>query len=191
MGYPKALLSRQGVPVALSLCQAMFAAGLERVHCTLPPEEVLLPQYADRVHALGRLLQSHGVSLLRNEHWFRGLIGSVWAALQTAGGMDALLMTPVDAPQPSPILLLELQRLGASHPGAGVSPRGSQGSGHPVLLPRLLFRDIQAFHGEGGVREVLKAHPSVALPWPDAVCANINTEEDAQAFTPPFECWTA
>jgi CTP:molybdopterin cytidylyltransferase MocA len=93
------------------------------------------------------------------------------------------MLHPADHPHVRDQTVEELFQINQERPGAAIMPTHADRGGHPVLIPRALFRRILHFTGAGGLRQFWIDHPEtcVRVPVDDpGVILDIDTPEDYQ-----------
>lgn len=157
MGRPKGLEPWRGIPMLRAHVEAAFAAGL---HVRV----VLGPEVARHIEVL-----PPGVEVIWNAAWARtDMATSAWMGLQ---GLAWALVTPVDVPPPSRILLNALLR----QDGPAV-PTHDGRDGHPVRV----HADDEGVHPR--TRLDLRLRSARRVPVDDAsVLGDLDTPEDWRA----------
>lgn len=169
MGQPKALLHLAGPRIIDRLIATYTEALLG---------QLLVVASGETHHAL--VADAHpNVELIEGDP-DAPMIDSLARALEAMGpGIKAVITQPIDAP------FTTLEMLTALAAGGESAPRilCHQGKpGHPVLLPRRLFDEIEA-RPEGGLRALLAEQDVQLVEWDDDTpLADIDTEEDLRQW---------
>lgn len=180
MGRAKALLALDGETFVGRLADALALAGLSPVVVTLPE-----PPGDEPVRAA---LEGRSVIATRNAFPGEGLSGSVRTALDVAGDVDGLVLTPVDAPFASAELVRALLEALVARSALAVVPVVDGTRGHPVAFARGAFAALRAASERGGPRGVLAdlGDDVVEVPWRDArITRNVNTPRDLEDLLRP------
>jgi CTP:molybdopterin cytidylyltransferase MocA len=172
MGQPKALIHLAGRPVIEALLTAYQEAEIAPVivvatGATLPALEPLLSQQVIAVEGdpAGPMVGSIAAGLLELE--------------RVAPDVTGALIQPVDAPFTSSAMLAAVLAGGTQ----AIRVLCHQGRpGHPILLPRRLFKET--FESpEGGLRAILAGHDVELVEWLDErVLADIDTPEELERW---------
>lgn len=153
MGRCKALLPMDGAPAIARVVHTFREAGIERIG-------VVIGHDAGQI---APLLGELGVDAITNADYERGMYSSVQAGIATLSPeIDACFLLPVDIPLVRPATIAALATRFADEHAPITYPRFSGQRGHPPLISRLLFPEILAGQGDGGLRALLAAHQSAA-----------------------------
>lgn len=152
-GHANKLLSEHnGKPLIVHTIQAV-----SRQAC---PVFVVVGQQSERVAAALRTGGCGHVHLIMNPHWRQGMASSLRTGLQalpTCFGRAWLCLG--DMPHIDRLNWRQLQ--GRHKPGIDyVRPLANGVPGHPVLLSRTLFADLQTINGDQGAKHILEAVPT-------------------------------
>jgi CTP:molybdopterin cytidylyltransferase MocA len=153
MGAFKPLLPFGGRTLIGHVAAILRQAGVRRIHvvtgfnaAALAPELAAL----DLVEA-------------RNPDFAAGMFSSVQAGVASLpADVEALLLSPVDAPLLRASTVARILRAAASRDSAIVYPAFRGERGHPPLIRRSLFAEILSGDGQGGLRALLARHEDVA-----------------------------
>ena len=173
MGRTKALLPWGARTFVESLVHAFMEAGLSPVYVTVPDDDVTVRD----------LLRDSPVRILTNPEPRLGLSGSLRAMhndLRAHGeSVDALMLTPVDAPVTTSTLvrtLVDALHHSPAHDAAVPMVAGQRG--HPVMFRASCFAALHDAGESGGPRAVLDALGTRVLhvAWHDArVLVDVDT----------------
>ena len=176
MGRPKLLLPFAGSTMLGCLVDSLRRGGVERVILVTGPDDERLQAWAEE----------RAVEVAVNPDPSRGMLSSLWAGLEHAGGADrlaaqerSLLVTPADKPaiRPETVrrLIAAVEREGAEL--AVPVHRGERG--HPLAIaPRLVGR-ILDLPLERGLRALLDEVQPRRLAVDDAgAVLDVDTPED-------------
>jgi molybdenum cofactor cytidylyltransferase len=170
MGRPKALLEIGSLTFLAHILRNHQALGL--------PVTVVLGEHRAEIQAGVDL--SDAVVLV-NPHPELGPLSSLKIGLLSSEDNEAVLVHPVDHPL---VRVESLQALLESHRGSPqriIVPLFGARRGHPVLFPRLFFKDLLAAPLDQGARYVVRRYPEtvIMVKVPDeGVIHNIDTPED-------------
>jgi molybdenum cofactor cytidylyltransferase len=174
MGRPKMLLPLAGGTLLSVVVRALLDGGLSQVVVVLGPE-------ADVVRRDAVLPDDGRLRVVVNLEWREGMASSLRRGLSECGLAEAALVTLGDQPG---ITAERVRRiLAAWRPGASlVVPVHEGRSGHPVLIGRPLWAELQGLRGDVGAREVVKRHLEEAILVSAEPLADVDTEEDLRRY---------
>jgi CTP:molybdopterin cytidylyltransferase MocA len=170
MGQPKALLKWDpSMTFIEKIIKEYLEAGCQRVVCTV--NSALLPTCLE-------MDVTENVSFLLNEHPEWGRLHSVRLGLTELFNTDFCFVQNVDNPFINSATIVKIRE--AADPNAWCSPEFEGKGGHPVLLPQLITRKIQAESSLSlTLQEMLQNFPKkIVVISDDCVLKNINTLED-------------
>jgi CTP:molybdopterin cytidylyltransferase MocA len=155
LGRPKQLLPLEGVPLAQHALEQAVGTGAGEVI-------VVLGHRADRVAEA--LTLPPAARVVVNPDFARGQAGSLLAGLRAArAGALAAIVVLGDQPR----LRAEAVEavIAAWLAGAGPAVRAEYGGrpGHPVILGRELWPELQGLSGDRGARALLAARPAEVM----------------------------
>lgn len=179
MGKSKALLSiaPRGASFVRQIATVLLAGGVADVLVVGRPDDSALREEVDQIGV--------GVRYVVNEDSERGQLSSLLVGLNVADrpGIDALLVTPVDAPliQASTVATL----IGALHSSNAAIVRAAYHGrhGHPVIFGRAVFNDLRHADPSVGAKAVLRTRQADVLDVEvddPAVLHDIDRAEDYQ-----------
>jgi len=149
LGRPKQLLPLGGRPL-LSLTLA--AARQTR----LDPLLIILGHAAEEIR---RQVDLTGLTVIENPSYSEGLSTSVRLAVQhLPDHIEAVVFLLGDQPCLEPAIVNRLLETFCRERSAIVQPCYAEGPGHPVLLSRALFPELERLSGDTGARPVLQRH---------------------------------
>jgi molybdenum cofactor cytidylyltransferase len=170
MGRPKVLLPWRGRPVLAHVLAALDAAGVAPVVVVTGPDT---PDLAGVVRPPAEVVFHAGARA--------GMGSSLAAGISAlAGRVEAVFVCLGDQPGIDPGVLRALRAAlegTAGTPAAYPLYRGGV-RGHPVLFAAALYPELQRLRGDRGGREVLLAHPALAVPVDLPAPADLDTPED-------------
>jgi molybdenum cofactor cytidylyltransferase len=180
MGQLKQLLPWEGVPLVAWQVGQLREAGADDVI-------VVLGHAAEEI----REAIPSEATVAVNEHYKQGRATSLKCGAEaTPGGPEAILILSVDQPRPawlSKRLIEHWRNSGA----LVVSPRFSDGFGHPILLDGSLLSEVRHVDDATlGLRAVIDRHVDKAESVPianDALQVDLNTPTDYQAALAAYE----
>ena len=181
MGQPKQLLPLTGKPLLLHAIDAAAASCLDEVI-------VVLGDRAEEIESALRLSPGGKVRIVVNEQYSKGQSTSLRLGLRSAAA-DSCAAAALLGDQP--FVTAELIDKIAAAFEAGDSPmtrpvyvaaNGGVVPGHPVLIARRIWPDVERLEGDGGARALLAAHPDwlQEVRMDGAPPADIDTQADYQ-----------
>ena len=144
----KLLRPLDGRPLVAHAADAALAAGVGLVHVVTGHEKEMVEG----------ALAGRSVRFVRNRDFADGMSTSLRAAVEAAGGADALMVLLGDMPDIASEGLQRLARTFREHGGARtVAARDplSGRRGNPVIWPRAMFGALAAIEGDRGARDLL------------------------------------
>ncbi len=170
LGRPKQLLSFRGRPLTQHVIDAAVAAGLDEVI-------VVLGERSAEVNAA--LTRPPQARVVVNPDYLQGQSSSLRAGLRAAG----------PEPRAAVILLGDQPTVGAGAIRAVVAEYERRGGpvvratyggvpGHPVLIDRSVWVDVEAIEGDVGARELLADHPE----WVTEVALGADRPHDVDSW---------
>jgi len=209
MGGFKPLLDIGGKPALLRLLDTIRAAGIEDLVVVTGHErdavESALAAYGDATQKNGsfehngdgsfyvslRTQQEPSpcvslcVSCVFNETYESGMFSSVQTGVRraaTMGEAGAALLFPADVPLVSVGTILGLLDVCEKDgPPRFAVPVFNGRNGHPLLIPSAFYKEILAYKGEGGLKEIRNRHSAEMLRYEvdDEGCVlDMDTPED-------------
>jgi molybdenum cofactor cytidylyltransferase len=180
MGRLKQLLTWDGVPLIAWQADQLRQAGAEDL-------VVVLGHAAEEI----RPAVPPEARVAVNEAYRQGRATSLrCGAVATPDGSEAILILSVDQPRPAWLSRRLIAHWGATH-ALVVSPRFSQGYGHPILLDGSLLPELREVSDETlGLRAVIDRHVDRAESLRvtnDALHVDLNTPADYQAALAAYE----
>ncbi len=171
MGRPKQLLPLDGRPLAQHVIDAATASGLEAL-------VVVLGHRAEEIRAAIRV--PDGALLVENPGYRSGLSSSLQAGLRAAPDRaDAAVILLADQPGVDPdvidAVIAEYRETG----GPIVRTVYTDGPGHPVLIDRAIWAELESVEGDEGARPLMERDPGrvVELRVDRPAPADIDTPE--------------
>ncbi len=179
LGRPKQLLAYQGSPLTQHVIDAAIAAGLDDVI-------VVLGERAEDM--LAQLVLPAPARALLNPDYLQGQSSSLRAGLRAAGpDVRAAVILLGDQPtvgvEAIRAVMAEYERRG----GPVVRATYGGAPGHPVLIDRGVWSQVEAIRGDFGARKLLSDHPE----WVVAVAVagerphDVDSWEDYQRLVEP------
>lgn len=179
MGQPKQLLPLAGKPLLLHAIDAAAASCLDEVI-------VVLGDRAEEIESALRLPSAGKVRIVVNEQYSQGQSTSLRLGVRSA---DARSIAAAVLLGDQPFVTAELIDKIAAAFEAGDSPitrpvyvaaNGGVVPGHPVLIARRIWPDVERLEGDGGARALLAAHPDwlQEVRMDGAPPADIDTQAD-------------
>jgi molybdenum cofactor cytidylyltransferase len=123
-------------------------------------DEVVVVLGHDAGEVAAALNFPEGARSVVNPSYIEGQSSSLRAGLQSLGGeVRAAIVLLGDQPSVSPDVMRAL--VDAYEKGAGPVVQAAYGgrSGHPVLLDRRIWPEIETVEGDVGARDILSGHP--------------------------------
>lgn len=169
-GYPKALATLDGEPLAARIARTLADAG-----CT-PVVVVVGPPHADRVRAA----VPAACVIVHNPAPERGMLSSLRVAIEAlAPEVEAAVVALVDHPRVGTSTVTALVQAWRTRGAAVVRPTLSGRRGHPYLVDRSVFAALEAAADADGARPVLaRATPTVDVAVEDpAILDDLDTAD--------------
>ena len=189
MGQPKQLLSLAGKPLLLHAIDAAVTSCLDEVI-------VVLGAHAGKIESVLRPSPGGKVRIVVNDRYEDGQSTSLCLGLRSAA-TDSRAAAVLLGDQP--FVTAELIDKIAAAFEAGDAPiarpvyvaaNGDVAPGHPVLIARRIWPDVERLQGDEGARALLAAHPEwlQTVRMDGAPAADIDTQADYQrALNAPVE----
>lgn len=182
MGHPKALLAApDGHPFVASIARAFAAAGVTDIVIVTgrDHDRVVEATVADAPPVLPRFA--------RNPDPSRGQLSSLWVGMDAAVGLDAdgLLVTLVDIPLVSPLVIRQVLDAWTRTRAPIVRPARGDRHGHPVIFDRAVFAELRAAPLVEGAKAVVRAHAHDLLDVPvtdEGSLVDVDTPGDYEAL---------
>ncbi len=179
MGRPKQLLPLRGRPLLQHVLDEAVASRLDEI-------VLVLGNQADEVHEALALPEESRVRVVVNADWARGQSTSLCLALRRADPRaPAAAILRGDQPGVGAALVDRVTRafLDAGLPAARPVYSGADGSrvpGHPVILARRIWSEVDKLGGDEGARALLAARADwlLQVPVEGEPPADIDTWED-------------
>lgn len=113
-----------------------------------------------------------GAEIVLAEDWEEGIAASLRAGVRALADADAVLVTLADQPFVGPeVLRAILEQLDTPAPAARATYGGAPG--HPVLIKRALYPEVERLRGDVGARDLLAAHGAT-----DIECGRLARPDD-------------
>jgi len=168
MGEFKPLLDIGGKPAIIRLLDTIRAAGIEDV--------VVVTGYKHE------LLEEALSCLVYNADYESGMFSSVQAGVKYAADKGDALLFLVDVPLVSAETISGLMRAYEKNGDSCFAiPVYKEKNGHPLLIPRVCYKEILDHKGEGGLKEIRGRHCAEMLRYEvdDEGCVlDMDTPED-------------
>jgi molybdenum cofactor cytidylyltransferase len=185
MGRPKLVLPVGGVLLIARVVAAFREGGAGRVIVVTAPTEI---PGASEIAGAATAEGAEVIVAPSPPADMRASVELGLEALARGAKPSALLLAPGDSPGLNPELVSRVIRNGRESSGRIVVPRHGGRSGHPVLLPWTLAKEIPRLPAGVGVNALLAAHPDLIAPF-DAddpgILADLDTPEDYRAWSGP------
>ncbi|HUN63490.1 MAG TPA: nucleotidyltransferase family protein [Candidatus Sulfotelmatobacter sp.] len=171
MGSPKALLAYQGRPFLEHLLDVTK-------HPKVGVRRVVLGAHAEPI---GKAVVLAPEEVVVNEHWERGQLSSIQAALRTLPpGTEGMLLCLVDHPLISAALVDQLIEHFYATRAPVVVPVFEGRRGHPVIFSAAVYGELENAPQDKGARSVVWAHKDDIAEYitPEQGCVvNLNDPE--------------
>ncbi len=171
----KLLEDVDGAPLLRQRAQACLKSGVTGVRVVLPPNR------PERIGALDGL----DVEIIFNDGSDLGMSHSLQRGVENIDA-DALLIVLADLPDLTAEHMQQVVNAAKAHPDAtifrGASTDGK--AGHPVLLRKDLFSQLNTLTGDIGAQPLLQRHKldTVLVPIGASVVRDLDTPEDWAAW---------
>lgn len=180
MGRPKAFLEVEGETFLERAVSALRGGGCAGVIVVAGPETD--PQQA----AIARAAREFGATVAINGRSESEQLDSVRAALRVADlGIAAAVVSPVDVPNTRTATVEAVIRRFRASGSPVVVPTFAGARGHPILVSRALFPEIQDRDLPEGIRSLMRGHAArveeVSVDDPD-VLLDVDTPEEYRAL---------
>ena len=158
MGQPKSLLCYEaaaGHTFVSRLVEVLKTSGLAEILVVGRPDDAGLRGEVARCAA----------TFVQNRRADEGQLSSLLAALTHLGDqagtqVEAVLVTPVDAPLISTAVVNRLMRAADASPAQILRATHAGKHGHPVIFRRSIFKELYAADPAVGARAVVRADPA-------------------------------
>jgi molybdenum cofactor cytidylyltransferase len=177
MGSPKALLKIGEKSFVQHIVDALVASRVL---------DIVLVLGADAEAVRTQLNWFKGKTVI-NEEWGRGQLSSIVVGLHAVDqeDLDGVLIWPMDRPLVSEhVIVAMLHQFWTKHKPIVVPVFKGQ-RGHPVLVGKRFFEDLEKAPTDIGARTVLWNHPDDVLEYQteeEGVVVNIDSTEDYQRY---------
>lgn len=179
MGGAKLRL-RIGPETYLHRCVRILCdAGISDLVCVVSPEDAF---WAGQEAAPGRVVENSSGS--------PSMISSVRIGIVALGSRDGVVIMPVDHPEVRTATARQLLTAAIGAPDSVIKPVYNNRSGHPVVVPRVLFPALLTSRQSDSLRGIIAASGVAVLRievGDPGVLTNVNTPEDLQSVTPMEE----
>ncbi len=165
MGRPKQLLPLRGAPLLQHALDRAAELDLDEI-------VVVLGHHAEEIREALRLPAGPAVRVVVNPEPSRGQSSSLRVALRSLGaGVDAAVVLLGDQPEVGHAVLGRVVAAftAGDRPMARPSYLDREGRrvpGHPVILARDIWPQVEALHGDRGARALIAEHPGWVLEVP-------------------------
>lgn len=184
MGRAKALLEfPSGKSFLGRILDRLERVGLDRARLVLasPHQEEILSR-----EPLVRPFIA--VEVIENRTPEIGMLSSIQAGIdgwRSREDWSGVLIWPVDHPLVLEETVRGLLAASSSHPDSILIPTSNGRRGHPVILPRGLFSELENAPVEIGARSVVRGFPDSVVEWEggdDGVISNLDRPEDYERW---------
>lgn len=150
MGRDKALLDYRGRTFLDTIIHTLRDAGIERI-------AVALGHHAEEIQKATNL---EGVEVVLNPEYRRGQTSSLQAGLRALERLDleAVVLCLVDHPAVSATTVQKLSQSFRQSHAPAVIPTYQGQRGHPVIISRALFGDLQSLSPDEGANTIIRSH---------------------------------
>ena len=111
----------------------------------------------------------------------RGMLSSVKIGISTSPEMDGYLIMPVDHPYVKPETYAQLIAQFRKKSDAVIKPVFNSISGHPIIIPKGIFKKIPDGDVPGGLNAIIKSSDAEIIEIPvddNGILRNINYPQD-------------
>lgn len=150
MGADKALLTYRGRTFLETILQTLAEAGIDR-------RAVVLGHHAEEIQ---RAVNLQGVDVIVNPDYRRGQTSSLQAGLRALGSaeLEAVVLWLVDHPAVSAEVVKRLVTGFRQSAAPAVVPTFHGQRGHPVLISRVLFKNLLDLSPQEGANTVIRKY---------------------------------
>jgi molybdenum cofactor cytidylyltransferase len=172
-GSPKQLAELRGRPLLEHVLDAVRAVP------AIDPIFVVLGADAERIR---ERVDLEDVEIVVAADWREGMSASLRAGVAAARGAEAIVVVLGDQPLITPqVIAAVLDPVDRPRPATRATFDGAPG--HPVLIKRSLFGELQTLRGDVGARELLEARGVGSIECGHLASAHdVDTPEDLAAI---------
>lgn len=179
MGSPKALLKIGEKTFVEHIVDVLSSAGILNLSIVLGANAEIIRER----------LGLFGEKIVINERWQDGQLSSVLAGLRSLDrkNIQGILICPVDRPLITREVIADMLLLFRQSRKSIVVPTYKGERGHPVIVGRSLFSELERAPADVGARAVLWSHPEEIAESPtenNGILLNIDTPENYQRRLP-------
>lgn len=107
-------------------------------------------------HLISKQLENYNVSLVYNDNYDKGMYSSIVEGVKNfPSNIDGFLMLPVDIANIKEKTIKNLIKIFNEHNYDIIYPSFNNRKGHPPLISSRLFKDIENYSGDGGLKKLL------------------------------------
>lgn len=169
-----------GTETYLHRCVRLLCdAGVSDLVCVVSPEEA---PWAEQEAAPGRVVVNSSGS--------PSMLSSVRIGIDALGSRSGVLIMPVDHPEVRIDTARQLLAAAIGAPDSVIKPVYNNRPGHPVIVPRVVFRALLMARQSDSLRGIIAASGVAVLRVEvsdPGVLTNVNTPEDLQSVKPMEE----
>lgn len=173
LGYPKQLISFQGVPLISHMISVIKKGGIDKLF-------VVVGSHSEEI--IGAI--NDDVRIINNSNWEAGMSTSIQSALAVIEKeYDAAMIFIIDQPYLNPALILKILATMKISRAKIIAARTTGQQTHPVVYRREIYPDLLSLEGDRGGKEIIRKNWVAWVDWPDpAILQDIDTPEDAESF---------
>lgn len=140
---------------------------------------------------LKAILDKKGIGWVYNKNYMEGMYSSVCTGVGSLKeDVEGVFIQPVDIPLVKASTLTELREAFFQAGGKIIFPSMNYRRGHPPLIPKVIFKKLLEYKGEGGLKGFLKGHAADAhyiAVEDEGILLDIDTYEDYMVICSKLE----
>jgi molybdenum cofactor cytidylyltransferase len=171
LGYPKQLISFQGIPLISHMISVIKKGGIDDLF-------VVVGSHSEAIISCIK----ENVQIIHNPNWEEGLSASIRSALAVIEReYDAAMVFIIDQPYLHPALIIKMLATVKMSQTKIIAARASGQQTHPVVYRRDIYPDLLSLKGDRGGKEIIRKNRISWVDWPDpAILQDIDTPADAE-----------
>jgi molybdenum cofactor cytidylyltransferase len=173
LGYPKQLISFQGIPLISHMISVIKKGGIDDLF-------VVVGSHSEAIISCIK----ENVQIIHNPNWEEGLSASIRSALAVIEKeYDAAMVFIIDQPYLHPALIIKMLATVKMSQTKIIAARAAGQQTHPVVYRRDIYPDLLSLKGDRGGKEIIRKNRISWVDWPDpAILQDIDTPADAESI---------